>query len=65
MRVRTFKLEDGRVRLEIGYYRQMFLKDMEELVQLSADLNSEISHLFIPTNKNCKKWNYTVSSHTC
>jgi hypothetical protein len=52
MRVRTFKLEDGRVRLEIGYYRQMFLEDMEELVQLSADLNSEISHLFNPTNKN-------------
>ena len=49
MRVRTFKLKDGRVRLEIGYYRQVFLKDMEELVQLSADLNNEISHLFNPT----------------
>lgn len=52
MRVRAFKLKDGRVRLEIGYYRQMFLKDMEELVQLSSDLNGEISHLFNPTNND-------------
>ena len=52
MRIRTHKLEDGRVRLEIGYYRQMFLKDIEELVQLSSDLNKEISRLFNPTNNN-------------
>ena len=51
MRVRTFKLEDGRVRLEIGYYRQIMLRNMEELVQVSADLNNEISKLFQPPRR--------------
>ena len=51
MRVRAYKLKDGKVRLEIGYYRQIFLKDMEELVQLSADLNNQISLLFNPANR--------------
>lgn len=50
MRVRTYKLDDGRVRLEIGYHRQMYFKNIEELVQLSSDLNNQISQLFNPTN---------------
>lgn len=49
MRVKVTLLDEGKVRLELGYYKKhIILNDIDELIQLSSDLNNEISRLFNP-----------------
>ena len=56
MRVKATILDDGKVRLELGYYKKhIILNDIDELIQFSSDLNNEISRIFNPRFQNKKK----------
>ena len=55
MRVKATILADGKVRLELGYYKKhIILNDINELIQFSSDLNNEISRIFNPRFQNKK-----------
>ena len=55
MRVKVTILDDGKVRLELGYYKKhIILNDIEELIQFSSDLNNEISRIFNPRSPKRK-----------
>ena len=56
MRVKVTILDDGKVRLELGYYKKnIILKGIDELIQFSSDLNNEISRIFNPRSHNNNK----------
>ena len=55
MRVKVTILDDGKVQLELGYYKKhIILNDIEELIQFSSDLNNEISRIFNPRSQKRK-----------
>lgn len=55
MRVKATLLASGKVRLEVGYYRSIILNDIEEIIQFSSDLNSDIQKMFNPSTKKPRK----------
>lgn len=66
MRIKASKLSDGRVRLQLGYYKKnITLENIEELVQLSCDLNAEIKNIYFPPKRERRyKKRYQKSVHS-
>ena len=63
MRVKVTERRNGKIVLELGYYKKnIILEDSLELVQVSSDLNSQISKIF--STKKQKKQKEAKDNNT-